>query len=187
MASEWSQINTQNLNVESDLHVSGVLRFSNIGTLGMIPVSDANGIPTWQSPQYFVEYYQNGVVNMNGASNVLLLASATANVLNANIAYNAGVFTVPAGNYTVTFQTTPTPSLIGVSRVNFRINGIMKGSILSIPLTGYGLTLRRNYSFTDPTTIEVVSQPVVAGVVNTSDLDPSGIATTFLTIQRNSS
>lgn len=170
----------------NELRIFGALKFSNVaGTTGTVPVSDASGIPTWQYQQYYAEYYQNTVVDMNSSANVTLLAAATPNVINSNIVYSAGVFTVPAGSYTIVFQTISTPTAGGTTRVNFRINGIMNGSVVSLPSTAYNLILQRTYRFnTNSNTIEVISQPVLAGTVNTSPADPAGIATTLITIQR---
>jgi hypothetical protein len=156
------------------------------GSLGTVCVSDASSVPHWEHPQYYVEYYQNSAVDMNGGGNVLLLAAASVNVSNSNITYLAGVFTCPPGNYEAIFTTRPTVASGGKTQVNFRVNGTFAGSTVSLSsiTEAQQINLRRTFRFNTSSTIEVVSQTLVAGVVNTSAADSNGLATTVLTIQR---
>lgn len=159
------------------------------GGLGSVCVANGSSVPHWEYPQYFAQYYQNGpVVDMNGAATVLLLQSAGVNVPNSNISYLAGVFTVTeGGNYILTFETIASTSA-AKTQVNFRINGTFLGSTSNIYIPALTesqpLLLQKTYRLAPGTTIEVVSEPIVAGVVNTSLPDSNGVATTMLTIQR---
>jgi hypothetical protein len=156
------------------------------GSLGAVCVSDGSSVPHWEYPQYYAEYYQNAGVDMNGGGSVLLMDAASVNVSNSNITYLAGVFTCPAGNYRITFQTRPVVASGGKSLINFRVNGVMSGSTctLSSVTEAQQVILDRNYRFNSSTTVEVVSQTLVAGAVNTSGADSNGVATTLITIQR---
>lgn len=156
------------------------------GSLGAVCVSDASSVPHWEFPQYYVEYYQNVAVDMNGGGAVLLMAAASANVSNAGITYSAGVFTCSPGIYEAIFTTRPTVASGGKTQVNFRVNGSFAGSTVSLGSVteAQQINLRRTFRFNASSTIEVVSEILVAGAVKTSGADSNGIATTLLTIQR---
>lgn len=156
------------------------------GTLGAVCVSDASSVPHWEFPQYYVEYYQNVAVDMNGGGAVLLMAAASANVSNAGITYLAGVFTCPPGIYEAIFTTRPVVISGGKTQINFRVNGSYAGSTCSLSsiTEAQQINLRRTFRFNASSTIEVVSEVLVAGAVNTSGTDSNGLATTVLTIQR---
>lgn len=175
--------------LETRLYDKLKLGGNNAGNKGQICVSDASSIPHWENPQYFAQYYQNAPTqNMNGAATVLLMSSASVNVANSNITYLAGVFTVAEdGDYLLTYETRP-DTCAASTQVNFRINGVMLGSMINnyIPALAQPsqFILQKTYRLTANSTIEVVSEPLVAGAINTSGSDSNGNATTMLTIQR---
>lgn len=158
------------------------------GTTGMVCVSDGSSVPHWEYPQYFCLYYQNSPTqDMNASSSVLLMDNAVSDVASSYISYSAGIWTVSeAGNYICTFQTNPTTVGVGAQTlINFRINGSFAGSVFTtITPNVQSITLQKTYRLNAGSTVEIVSQPIVAGVINTSSSDPNGIATTTLCIQR---
>lgn len=158
------------------------------GSLGTVCVADASSVPHWEYPQYYAQYYQTAIQDMNGAATVLLMTTALVNVTNANISYLAGVFTLAeAGNYQIKFQTITSTS-DAQTQVNFRINGLYLQSTPNIYIPaltqGQPLVLQGTFRLLAGSTVEIVSEPLVAGVINTSGLDSRGNATTIITIQR---
>src|ERR1043166_7926079 len=175
----------------NDTRIYGPLKFSGIaGILGTVPVSDASGIPTWSYPTYFARYYDNNVVDMNnGGAGRTLLASASVDVANSNISYSAGTFTLAeAGTYQVLFKTNPTTVGAGAqSLINLKLNGAFYGSFTTIALAAgvQSAVLQNTFRVnTTNSTVEIVSQQLAAGVLNTSSTDSNGIATTVIVITR---
>lgn len=177
-----------NILTASTVNVTGKLRLAGLSaTLGSVPVGNALNEQAWGFPQYFAQYFQNALVDMNGAATVLLLAGASAIVTDANITYLAGVFTLAeAGCYQIRFETIASTSAFKTI-VQFRINGVLSGSTNNIYIPALTesqpLTLQKTFRLTAGSTVEIVSSPVVAGVINTSGA-VSGVPTTLITIQR---
>lgn len=159
------------------------------GTDGQMLVSNGSSVLSWTFPQYFVEYYQNTLVDMNGSANVTLLAAAGVKVSNAKITYSAGTFTLTeAGDYEIRF-TTIASTCAAKTLVFFKIDGTkFIGSQPNIYLPAITesqpLTLIRNAKLLAGTTLQVISQPIIAGTINTSAADANGQPTTLLTITR---
>jgi hypothetical protein len=177
----------------NDTRIYGPLKFSGVaGILGTVPVSDASGIPTWSYPQYFVHYFDSNVVDMNngGGGALNLLQNASPNVTNSNITYTSGAasrFTVAeAGNYQVLFQTNATTVGVGAQTlINIKINGLYAGSYTTIVVPGIqSVVLQKTYKLTAASYIEIVSQELSAGIINTSAADANAIATTNIFISR---
>lgn len=175
----------------NDTRIYGPLKFSGVaGVSGTVPVTNASGIPTWSYVQYFARYYDNNVVDMNnGGAGRTLLASASVDVANSNITYSAGTFTLAeAGHYQVLFQTNPTTSGAGAqSLINLKVNGSFAGSFTTIALASgvQSAILQKSFRVnTTSATVQIVSQQLAAGILNTSSTDLNGVATTVITITR---
>lgn len=175
-----------------ETRLNNVLRLNGLAAshAGQVCVSNALSVPEWKDPSYVAQYYQNApLVDMNGAANVTLLANASVDIANSNISYLAGVFTLAeAGTYLVTFITNP-DTCAAKTLVNFRLNGNFEGSVSNIYIPALvqpqPLTLQRIFRIAaGGATLEVISQPVVVGVIQTSGSDANGKATTMITIQR---
>lgn len=163
---------------------------NNAGITGQVCIANGTSVPSWQNPQYVGQWYQNSPLqDMNGASTVILMSSASVNIKNSNISYNGtGMWTLAEeGTYQLTFETQPSTSA-AKTRVNFRINGVFAGSTNNIYIPAITesqqLILQKTYRLNANSTIEIVSEPVIAGTINTSGSDANGIATTMLTITR---
>lgn len=175
-----------------NVYISNTLNFATTaGDLGFVVVSQGPGVsPLWQSPQYFVEYYDNVVVDMNsgGVGGTVLLTSAIPNVVNPNITYNAGVFTLlEKGQYRIAFNTNATTVTPGAqTSINIRIDGTFENSFTTTQMKSglQAVTLQRSFYLLEGTTIEIVSIELVPGVINTSPADLQTNATTLISITR---
>lgn len=171
--------------------LGGVIQLGGItASLGMVPVSNGSGIPTWSYPTYFARYYDSNIVNMNSGGGTTLLTAATADVSNSNITYLAGTFTLAeAGHYQVIFQTNPTSaSAKAQSYIKVIVNGTSIGSMLNASAAlndVQSISLIKSFRVnTTNTTVAITTQQFVAGTLNTSGADVNGIATTLITITR---
>lgn len=172
-----------------ELRCYGALKLggNNAGVLGAVCVSDGSSVPHWEYPQYFARYYDNTVRDMNGAASVTMFSTASADVTNSNISYSAGTFTVtPAGNYKVTVRMRATTVGAGAqTQTSIKINGAFASSQLSTIVAGsQSIQLSDSYKLNAGSTIQVVTQPIVAGTINTNGNDSNGVATCVITIER---
>lgn len=174
----------------NETRVYGQLKFGAVaGVAGTVPVSDAGGIPTWRYAQYFARYFDSTPVDMNngGGGALTLLAAASPDVANANITYLAGVFTLgEAGHYNIRFQTNATTVGAGAQTlINIKTNGLFAGSYTTTVVPGIqSVVLEKSYMLLAAATVEVVSQQLAAGVINTSAADANAVATTVITITK---
>jgi hypothetical protein len=191
-----TSIVTDNINCDDtlstfNLYIAGNLRLSGVASSqpGQVCISAGSSFPIWSDPQYAARFYQNITQNMNGAAQVVLLNNATQDFTNIRITYSAGTFSLlEPGTYICRFQTIASTSEFQ-TQVNFRVNGVFAGSTRNIYIpsltVGQPLVLEEMFRFgTTNNTIQVVSEPIVAGTVNTSGFDNHGIATTKITITR---
>jgi hypothetical protein len=176
-----------------ELRIYGAIYFNNNpGPLGSVIVSTGpTSVASWQYPQYYVQYYDNTIVDMNsgGLGGTILLTNAIPNMTNANITYNAGVFTLlEAGQYQILMQTNATTVTTNAQTlVNIRINGAYAGSFTTTQMASgavQAVVLQKTFNLLANTTVEIVSVELVAGTINTSPADLAGIATTTIFITR---
>lgn len=174
-----------------ELQVYGALKLGGnlAGSAGAVCVSDSLSVPHWEYGAFLCKYYQNTVIDLNGSAAVTLFPAATSDVAapNSSVTYAAGTFTlVPSGYYRVTVKLQATTVGAGAqTRVNIKINGAFAGSYLSTVVAGtQSIVLTDTYKLLANSTVQIVSQPVVAGTINTSGSDPNGIATSVILIEK---
>lgn len=178
----------QETRIQSTLKLGG--NFS--GPEGSICTANGSSVPFWDYTNYFCSWYDSNVVDMNnsGGGILTLMQSASANVSppNSNVTYSGGTFTInQKGNWQICFQTNATPaSGTAQSIIYIYVNGSALGSYTT--MTGgsvQSVCLLKTYKITSvPATIQIRSNQLAAGVNNTSAGDPSGVATTILTLTR---
>jgi len=170
--------------------------FNNLpGNAGDVLYSDgANNPPYWDVIPSAVQtrtakYYDNNVVDMNGAAAVLLFSAASVDIASTYVSYTAGAlggFTLStAGIYDVTVTTLASTAQYR-SQINVKTNAAFRGSIKT-PYDGVNtnpqsVVFKQTIYCNAADVLTIVSQTIVAGVVNTTGNDANGISQTIITI-----
>jgi hypothetical protein len=160
------------------------------GSLGTVCVADGSSVPHWEYPQYYSQWYDDTIVDMNGAATVVMMKNALINVDSGKITYTPVVGTFSnneAGNFLIRFETLASTSNAR-TRVNFRINGVFVQSTTNIYIPGVTefqpLVIQGMFKLLVNSVVEIVTEPVVAGVINTSGDDSHANSTTIITFAR---
>ena len=164
------------------------------GVSGQVLLSDGPGNPPyWEN--FFASgsttsFYQNSpVIDMNSSASVLLFDNASIDLspgTTPTVSYSAGSFTLlRPGVWRVCINLRPSTMQFR-SQVNIVLNASYKGSALT-PYDGantnpQSMSFDLIFSANLNDVLTVLSEPIVAGVVNINGTDTHGIATSTITL-----